>query len=217
MPVPRVKTQRRYVSGVRQEQAQRTRLRILDAAHRLFSEYGYAATTIERIAAEAGVAIDTVYAVFRSKRAVLSGLMARQVGGDDQPIAMLDRPEAQSVRREPNQRRQLARFVAGVTDAIERSGPVDDIMRSAAAIDPEISTLRRSIQEERFRNMTTLVRWLRANGTLRHERNVEHAAAIVWTLTSPEVHHLFRVDRRCSTERFRDWLGDTLARTLLST
>ncbi len=141
MPVPRVKTQRRYVSGVRQEQAQRTRLRILDAAHRLFGEYGYAATTIERIAAEAGVAIDTVYAVFRSKRAVLSGLMERQVGGDDQPIAMLDRPEAQSVRREPNQRRQLARFVAGVTDAIERSRPVDDIMRSAAAIDPEISTL----------------------------------------------------------------------------
>ena len=113
MPVPRVKTQRRYVSGVRQEQAQRTRLRILDAAHRLFGEYGYAATTIERIAAEAGVAIDTVYAVFRSKRAVLSGLMARQVGGDDQPIARLDRPDAQSVRREPNQRRQLARFVAG--------------------------------------------------------------------------------------------------------
>ena len=215
--MPRVKTQRRYVSGVRQEQAQRTRLRILDAAHRLFSEYGYAATTIERIAAEAGVAIDTVYAVFRSKRAVLSGLMARQVGGDDQPIAMLDRPEAQSVRREPNQRRQLARFVAGVTDAIERSRPVDDIMRSAAAIDPEISTLRRSLQEERFRNMTTLVRWLRANGALRHERNVEHAAAIVWTLTSPEVNHLFRVDRGWSPERFRDWLGDTLARTLLST
>ena len=215
--MPRVKTQRRYVSGVRQEQAQRTRLRILDAAHRLFSEYGYAATTIERIAAEAGVAIDTVYAVFRSKRAVLSGLMARQVGGDDQPIAMLDRPEAQSVRREPNQRRQLARFVAGVTEAIERSRPVDDIMRSAAAIDPEISTLRRSLQEERFRNMTTLVRWLRANGPLRRERNVEHAAAIVWTLTSPEVHHLFRVDRGWSPERFRDWLGDTLARTLLST
>ncbi len=215
--MPRVKTQRRYVSGVRQEQAQRTRLRILDAAHRLFGEYGYAATTIERIAAEAGVAIDTVYAVFRSKRAVLSGLMERQVGGDDQPIAMLDRPEAQSVRREPNQRRQLARFVAGVTDAIERSRPVDDIMRSAAAIDPEISTLRRSLQEERFRNMTTLVRWLRANGPLRHERNVDHAAAIVWTLTSPEVHHLFRVDRGWSPERFRDWLSDTLARTLLST
>ena len=215
--MPRVKTQRRYVSGVRQEQAQRTRLRILDAAHRLFGEYGYAATTIERIAAEAGVAIDTVYAVFRSKRAVLSGLMERQVGGDDQPIAMLDRPEAQSVRREPNQRRQLARFVAGVTDAIERSRPVDDIMRSAAAIDPEISTLRRSLQEERFRNMTTLVRWLGANGPLRRERNVDHAAAIVWTLTSPEVHHLFRVDRGWSPERFRDWLSDTLARTLLST
>jgi AcrR family transcriptional regulator len=119
------------------------------------------------------MAIDTVYAVFRSKRAVLSGVMERQVGSDDQPIAMLDRPEPQSVRREPNQRRQLARFVAGVTDAIERSRPIDDIMRSAAAIDPEISTLRGNIQEQRFRNMTIPVRWLRANGPLRRERHVE--------------------------------------------
>jgi len=216
MVVRRVKPQRRYVSGVRQEQARRTRLRILDAAHRLFSKHGYVATTIEKIAAEAGVAIDTVYAVFRSKRAILSGLMERQVGGDDQLVAMLDRPEPQSMRREPNQRRQLARFVAGVTDAIERSRPIDDIMRSAAGIDPEISALRGNIQEERFRNMTTLVRWLRANGPLRHERSVEEAAAIVWTLTSPEVHRLFRVDRGWSSDRFRDWLGDTLARTLLA-
>jgi AcrR family transcriptional regulator len=214
--VARVKSQRRYVSGVRQDQARRTRIRILEAAHRLFIKYGYARTTIERIAAEAGVAIDTVYAVFGSKRAVLSGLMERQVGGDDQPIAMLDRPEPQSVRREPNQRRQLARFVSGVTDAIERSRPIDDIMRSAAAIDPEISALRGKIQEERFRNMTTLVRWLRANGPLRGERSVEEAAAIVWTLTSPEVHRLLRVERGWSSERFRDWLGDTVTRTLLA-
>jgi hypothetical protein len=89
-------------------------------------------------------------------------------------------------------------------------------MRSAAAIDPEISTLRGNIQEERFRNITTLVRWLRANGPLRGERSVEEAAAIVWTLTSPEVHRLLRVERGWSSERFRDWLGDTLARTLLA-
>ncbi len=214
--MPRVKSRRPYVSGVRQEQARRTRLRILDAADRLFSKNGYAATTIESIASEAGVATDTVYAVFRSKRAVLSGLMDRQVGGDDQPIAVLDRAEPQAVRLEPNQRRQLARFVAGVTDGIERSRPIDDIMRSAAAVDRDISTLRASIQEERFRNMTTVVRWLRANGPLRGERRVEEAAAIVWTLTSPEVHRLLRVDRGWSPERFRDWLGDTLARTLIS-
>jgi len=214
--VPSVKSRRRYVSGVREDQARRTRLRILDAAHRLFSKAGYARATIEKIASEARVATDTVYAVFGSKRAVLSGLMERHVGGDDRPIAMLDRPEPQSVRREPNQRRQLARFVEGVTDAIERSRPIDDIMLSAAAIDPEIATLRANIQEERFRNMTTLVRWLRSNGPLRGERSVEEAAAIVWTLTSPEVHRLLRVERRWTSERFRDWLADTLARTLLA-
>jgi hypothetical protein len=64
--------------------------------------------------------------------------------------------------------------------------------------------------------MTTLVRWLRANGPLRRGRSVEEAAAIVWTLTSPEVHHMLRVARGWSSERFRNWLGDTLARTLLA-
>ena len=84
-------------------------------------------------------------------------------------------------------------------------------MQSAAAIDRDISALRANIQEQRFRNMTTLARWLRANGLLRGERTVEEAAAIVWTLTSPEVHRLLRVQRGWSSERFRDSLGDTLA------
>jgi hypothetical protein len=53
-----------------------------------------------------------------------------------------------------------------------------------------------------------------ANGPCR-ELSVEEAAAIVWTLTSPEVHRLLRVNRGWSSERFRDWLADTLARTLL--
>lgn len=214
--MPPVKSRRRYASGLRQEQAQRTRGRILDAAGTLFTKDGYGATTIERIALEAGVATDTVYAVFGSKRAVLSGLMERHVGGDDQPIAVLDRLEPQAVRLERNQRRQLARFATGVTDRIERSRPIDDIMRSAAATDRDVATLRAKIQEDRFRNMTTLVRWLRANGAFRGERSVEEAAAIVWTLTSPEVHRLLRVDRGWSSERYRDWLGDTLARTLIA-
>ena len=53
-------------------------------------------------------------------------------------------------------------------------------------------------------------------GGAKSKRSVEDAAAIVWTLTSPEVHRLLRADRGWSSERFRDWLGETLARTLLT-
>src|ERR1700674_5038600 len=113
-----VKTQRRYDSALRKEQARQTRARMLDAAQRLFSERGYASTTMDAIAAEAGVAVDTVYAGFGSKRGVLSALMDVRVGGDDQPVEVLDRSGPQAVRRETDQRRQVAAFARDVTGII---------------------------------------------------------------------------------------------------
>jgi len=213
--MPAVKGRRTYSSELRKDQARLTRRRILEAAERLFTRDGYPATTIERVATAAGVATDTVYAIFRSKRSVLAGLMELRVGGDDRPIPMLERPEAQAMRREPNQRRQLAMFVMGVTEAIERARPIDDMMRSAAAVDPEMAGLRSKIQDERFRNMVTIVQWVKARGRLRGNQTVEEAAGIVWTLTSPELNRLLRVERGWSPTRYQHWLADTLTRTLL--
>lgn len=61
-------TARKYSSPIRERQANQTRTNILDATQRLFLERGYAKTTVEAIAQEAGVAKQTVYAVFRSKK-----------------------------------------------------------------------------------------------------------------------------------------------------
>jgi AcrR family transcriptional regulator len=213
--VAKVKSQRRYDSARRKDQARQTRSAILEAAQRLFGERGYASSTVEAIAAEAGVAVDTVYATFGSKRAVLSNLMDVRVGGDDQPLGVLDRPEPQRVRREPSQRRQLAAFAADVTAIIERSRPVDDIIRSAAAVDGEIATMRSRLHETRYQNMQQFVGWLAANGPLREGLSQADAAAIVWSLTSPEIHRLLRVDRAWSPERYSEWLAETLTRTLL--
>src|SRR5262249_48744247 len=68
---------RPYHSPLRRAQAEETRNRILDAALRLFSGQGYAATTIAAIAAEAGVVPETVYATFRTKRGIIDGLGQR--------------------------------------------------------------------------------------------------------------------------------------------
>jgi AcrR family transcriptional regulator len=200
---------------LRKEQARQTRGRILDAAERLFAERGYAASTMEAIASEAGVAVDTVYAGFGSKRKVLSALMDVRVGGDDQPIELLNRPGPQGVRREPSQRRQIARFADDISEISDRARPVDDIIRGAAAVDAEISTLRGRLQETRFENMRRFVSWLASNGPLRAGISEDDAAAIVWSLTSPEMHRLLRVDRAWTPDRYREWLAQTLTRTLL--
>jgi AcrR family transcriptional regulator len=213
--VANVKPQRRYDSALRKEQARQTRARMLDAAQRLFSERGYASTTMDAIAAEAGVAVDTVYAGFGSKRGVLSALMDVRVGGDDQPVELLDRPGPQAVRRETDQRRQVATFARDVTGIIERARPVDDVIRGAAAVDIEIAAMRANLQEVRFQNMRRFVSWLTANGPLRSGVGEDDAAAIVWSLTSPEIHRLLRVDRAWSAEQYAEWLGQTLTLTLL--
>jgi AcrR family transcriptional regulator len=210
-----VKSQRRYDSALRREQARQTRTRMLDAAERLFAERGYASSTIETIASNAGVAIDTVYATFGSKRGLLSALMDLRVGGDDQPVELLDRAGPQAVRREPDQKRQIARFAEDVSAISERARPVDDIIRGAAAVDAEIAAYRGRLQKTRFENMRRFVSWLAANGPLRAGVSEDDAAAIVWSLTSPEMHRLLRVERAWTPDRYSEWLGQTLTRTLL--
>jgi AcrR family transcriptional regulator len=210
-----VKGKRAYDSTLRKQQAAQTRSRILDAAEALFAERGYPSTTIEAIATSAGVSPDTVYSVFGSKSGVLHKLLDVRVGGDDSPTALLERPGPQSVRAEPDPRRQLAAFASDVTGILERARPVDDIMRSAAVVDPEVASLRSHMQAERHRNMRSLVGWLARKARFRRALSEEEVAAVIWTLASPEVHRLLRTERHWSRQTYSDWLGDTLTRALL--
>jgi AcrR family transcriptional regulator len=213
--VGKVKARRRYDSALRRQQASQTRVRMLDSAQKLFAERGYAASTIEAIASEAGVAMDTVYAAFGSKRGVLKALLDIRVGGDDAPIDLIDRPGPQAVRREPNPRRQVAAFAVDVSAIIERARPVDDIIRGAAAVDADIAAFRGKAQERRYQNLRQFVSWLAGNGPLREGLTEKEAADIVWTMTSPEVHRLLRAERGWTAERYVAWLGQSLLRILL--
>jgi AcrR family transcriptional regulator len=210
-----VKSVRRYNSTLRRQQAVQTRARILDAGQRLFSGRGYAPTTMEAIASEAGVATDTVYATFRSKPGLLHALIDVRVGGDETPVGLIDRPGPQALRLERSQKRQIASIAAGVAEVLERARPVDDIMRGAAAVDPEIAVLRARIQAGRYDNMRRFASWVAANGPLRGGMDQEEAAAVLWTLASPEVHKLLTADRGWSSKRYKTWLAGTLARALL--
>jgi AcrR family transcriptional regulator len=212
----KVKPVRAYRSGLRQEQARLTRMKVLDAAEALFGKRGYAGTTVDSIAAEAGVAADTVYASFGTKAGVLRALLEVRVVGDDSPQPLLERAGAQAVRAQPTQKRLVAAFAADITRNLERARPVDDIMRGAAAVDPEVAALRLRMQRGRRDNLVQVVAWLSAKGPLRGGIGQEEAADIIWAVASPEVHGLLRRDRGWSQERYVQWLADTLARTLLT-
>lgn len=73
------KQTRTYNSLVRQKQAEETKNRIADAAEGLITTNGYEQTTISEIAKEAGVATQTVYAIFNSKQGILIHLLKRGI------------------------------------------------------------------------------------------------------------------------------------------
>jgi AcrR family transcriptional regulator len=213
--VASVKKRRPYRSRLRAEQAEQTRLRILEAAEDLFTKHGYIATTIEAVAARARVAVDTVYATFGTKQNLLSALVGLRVTGNTQELDVLEGEGPRAVQNELDPRRQIAMFAADIAQRIERVRPIDDAMRSAAEIDPDIADMRARMQEHRFRSLRTFTGWVSGDGALRPGLDIDHAAATVWALTSPDVNRLLRDGRGWSRQRYATWLADTLVRTLL--
>lgn len=211
-----VKSTRTYTSPLRAAQARETRRRVLAAARDLFVAQGYPGTTIAAVARRAEVAADTVYSTFGSKIALLKEVLDVVVAGDDADVAVLDRSDPQAMRAEPDQRRQLAMFAAGMTGQLERIRPMDDVLRSAAAVDPAAAELRADLQLRQRRGaIATVISWVSAHGPLRDGLTEEEATAITWTLTSPEVHQMLRDTWGWSRERYEEWLRGTLTTSLL--
>ena len=206
---------RRYNSTRRQAQARETRRQMLEAARHLFTSRGYAGTTMEALAREAGVAVETVYTTFGSKRAVLAGLVDVAVGGDDESIPLMDRPGPQRVRAEPDQRRQIALFAHDMTQIMGRVGPLFAVMRAAARSEPEIADLLQRLLATRHTTMHVFVQWLERNGPLRSGLTRDGAADTVWTITSAEIYQLLTGDLDWTSERYEHWVADTLVPLLL--
>jgi AcrR family transcriptional regulator len=204
---------RSYSSVVRQEQAALTRTRIIEAASALFTARGYARTTIREIADAANVASDTVYATFGHKARVLTALIDSRLAPAAGVDNVLDRPEAQAVRDEPDQRRQLHLFARDMAAVSTRVRPLYEIMRTASAVEPEMAAIFAEMDGYRLRNMRHAASWIAAHGPLRVD--VDRAAETIWALASPDVARMLCEGRGWSEESYAEWLADALIRTLL--
>ena len=89
-------------SGRGQARTRLARRAVVDAARTLFLERGYAATTIEAISEHSDVPPATVYRLFSSKLGILKALLDTSIAGDDQPLAVQERPDVASLFTEPD-------------------------------------------------------------------------------------------------------------------
>ncbi|HZN14190.1 MAG TPA: helix-turn-helix domain-containing protein [Acidimicrobiales bacterium] len=205
---------RTYASPKRDEQAKATRWSILEAARRLFVANGYGATTLKAVAEEAGVAVQTVYAVFGNKRELLKQATDVSIVGDDEPFAISERAAAVAVDREKDPKKR-ARMSAAVTRGIvERARAIAKVTRDAAAVDPEVADLYRRGSAERRRGMEGAARGL-AGPQKKLRVPIDDAAETLFVLYSPDVAILLIDELGWSLDKYEEWLAMMLERTLL--
>jgi AcrR family transcriptional regulator len=210
----RVKT-RRYESPRRREQAAATRRQILEAAQRLFERQGYAATTMAAIAAEAGVALKTVYVAFETKSGLLRALWHLLLRGDEEDAPVADRRWYQDVLEEPDPDR-LVRLTASNSRAVkERAGALMGVIRSAASTDADIAQLWARIQADFHDNQRGIVEALHARRALRPGLGVARAADVLWTLNHPDLWLLLVGERGWTPAQWERWFADVVRSQLL--
>ena len=207
---------RTYRSSLREEQARRTRQAILEAARLLFSEKGFAATTIAQVAAKAGVAVDTVYAAVGPKPALMRLLLETAISGSDQAVPAEQRAYVQQVRAAPTAREKIRIYASAVVEVNTRMAPLDLVLRDAAGQVPELAQIRDEIVTRRARNMRLFAQDLADTGDLRPGLDVDEVADVVWSMNSAEYYSLLVRDRGWPPERFAEWLANAWIRLFLS-
>jgi AcrR family transcriptional regulator len=207
--VPRIKN-RPYKSLVRQRQAGDTRRRIVEATRQLLQSEGYAGMTIEAIAQRAEVSAQSVYAIFKSKTGVLTELLDQSTFGAGYEDAVRQALSAS----DPETRLRLAAGIAGqIHDA---QSATFDLLRGAGVVAPELAKLEQQRENLRYERQEIMISSLREAGRLRPGLDHGTARDIFWMLTGRDVYRMLTRERGWSSQKYQDWLADTLVQSLLT-
>ena len=204
-----------YESMLRAEGAEQTRATIVAIARRLFVERGYDGTTMQAIADQAGVALDTVYATVGKKPLLARLLVEAALSNRDRAVPAEERDYVIRIRAAASAREKLRIYAAAIAEIHGRLSPLFAALKAAAPSHPEIAELWREITERRARNMRLFASDLLATGEVRRGLDVKRVADVVWATNSSELYSLLVDERGWSSEEYRAWLLDAWERLLL--
>jgi AcrR family transcriptional regulator len=214
-PAAPVRPVRRYRSPHREQQARRTRARIITAAARLFLDRGYAGTTMRAVAADAGVALPTVELVVGTKARLLKAVIDAAIAGDGEPVPMLAREWAERAGSTTSAGEFAAAFAQQLAESARRAAGLTLAALEAARIDPDIAAVATQLMNQRQVMAAWLVDGLRRRSPVRDGVDRDSAIAAVWALMDPALFCRLTGDQRWSAARFRDWFADAVVRLLL--
>lgn len=179
---------RPYRSALRDEQSRATRRRIVDAGAALFVESGYVPTTIDAIAERAGVSRRTVFTSVGGKAAVLKLAFDWTLAGDEEPVAIADRPEVRRVMEGEEPAELLAAWMAMNAAINQRLATLHHVLVVAADADPEAADLLATTDDQRAEGARDVVGRVADLGGLPPGLEPEQAAAIADVLIDPTLY-----------------------------
>jgi AcrR family transcriptional regulator len=200
----------------RQQRAAATRQRITRAAYTLFCERGYAGTAMADVASAAGVAVQTVYFVFGTKRNLLSRAYEFAVtgGGEGEPLPPPSQAWYAAMRAETDVVEALGHLVRGVGEIIRRVSPLEAATRPTMISDADIARVRAIHERLRRDGYRDIVGVLRQKTRLRHGVSVGHATHLLLLYLGVDVYRVVTVEFGWPHEAWVGWTVRTLAEQL---
>lgn len=195
-----------------------TRRRLLVAAGEEFTERGYAAATVKRIADRAGVTVQTLYLAWTSKATLLRAHLEEALSGhaDVEYSAAIGDVVAHAVEdAEGDPAAVVEAFARLYRTVAERAAPAWKLYRDAAAADPEIAADWQTLQRLRRQTFAGFIAHVPA-ASLRPGLDAESALDTAWAIASPETHELLVVIGNKSLDDYETWLATTLTAALLA-
>jgi AcrR family transcriptional regulator len=178
-------------------------------------ERGYAATPVRDVALRAGVSEALVYAQFGSKVGLLKEVYDVTVAGDDEPVAIPQRPQARRWEQESDPAVILREYAAVVRARQEHLAGLHAVIDAAAAGDTEARALAAEHDAQRWRGMQLLAGTLLRTGGIAPGLDAEAVAAHLWLLNSAQIYRLCIIGRGWTGRQYEQWLARTWSRTLL--
>jgi AcrR family transcriptional regulator len=212
-PTEQVNARRAYNSNRRRQRSRDTHNALLDAALTRFLDHGYSATTIDSIAADAGVSAATIYKTYGSKAGLVRALCERALGGQG-PVPAEQRSDTLQAN-EPDPHKIIAgwgRLTAGVAPRI---APILLLLRDAADGDPTAAALLTELDNDRHARMTHNARTLVHGGHTRPGIRLPEASDVLWTYSSPELYDLLVRRRNWSLRKYSTFIADAITNALL--
>ena len=197
-------------ASLREQHQSLTRLGILRAARDVFATRGYGGASMKAIAANAGVAVQTLYDTFGSKAGIALGLADLL----DADAGILDTMHTMRSLTEP---REILALLAAVRRRIrERAGDIVRILRATAAAEPAMAATFAEGMRRRHAMLTGITARLAEQGALRPGLSADRAADIAAGLVADEVFEVLVEPRGWSFDEYEAWLAATLATALLA-